>query len=64
MRCAPVPAPFRELAYLEANLDVEAAVRRAEFGSGFEHWQMHGEREGRPLNPPDGPTPLMIAAGA
>ncbi len=60
----PVATSFSELAYLEANPDVEAAVRRAEFDSGFQHWQRRGRDEGRPLSPSDGPTPLMIAAGA
>ena len=59
-----LPAAFNELAYLEINPDVEDAVRRGEFISGFEHWQRHGQSEGRQLYPPNGPTSLMIAAGA
>jgi hypothetical protein len=60
----PQPAPFNELAYLEANPDVEAALRRGELESGFQHWTQTGRQEGRPLAPADGPTALMIAAGA
>lgn len=36
------PPEFSELAYLEANPDVEAAVRRGELASGFEHWRAQG----------------------
>lgn len=42
---------FVEMLYLAANPDVEEAVRRGEFISGFHHWQAHGLREGRPLTP-------------
>ena len=45
------PAEFVESMYLSANPDVEAAVRRGELGSGFEHWQRYGRREERPLGP-------------
>lgn len=45
---------FIEMPYLTANPDVDEAVRRGEFGSGFEHWQRHGQSEGRPLVPPGG----------
>jgi hypothetical protein len=57
------PIAFNELAYLAANPDVEAAVRRAEFTSGFEHWKHHGKDEGRHLAPQTGPTEFMVAAG-
>lgn len=45
------PANFIESMYLRANPDVEEAVRRGELVSGFEHWQQHGQQEGRPLAP-------------
>ena len=48
---APEPPPFSELSYLQANPDVEAAVRRGEVSSGFEHWQRFGRHEGRALAP-------------
>jgi hypothetical protein len=44
-----VDAGFHDMAYLDANPDVEAAVRRGEFHSGYQHWQLHGAAEGRPL---------------
>jgi len=40
---------FVEGAYLLCNRDVLAAVNRGDFTSGFEHYQKHGRREGRPL---------------
>lgn len=47
----PAECPnFREGAYLEANPDVEQAVREGELVSGFHHWRSYGEKEGRPLN--------------
>lgn len=58
------PEPFNEIAYMEANPDVDAAVRKGDLGSGFEHWTLYGRREGRALTPADGPTPFMIGAGA
>lgn len=57
-------SPFNEMAYLEANKDVEASVRKGNYASGYEHWRKYGEREGRPLSPAGGPTALMITAGA
>ncbi|SIQ99121.1 GSCFA family protein [Rhizobium sp. RU35A] len=45
------PSPFRERYYLLANPDVEAAVRRGELGSGYEHWMIFGQAEDRPLHP-------------
>lgn len=50
-----VPPRFNESAYLAANPDVEAAVRRGELTSGFEHWNRHGRAEGRQLAPESGP---------
>jgi hypothetical protein len=54
---------FRELAYLAANPDVDAAVRLCQFSSGFDHWTKHGRAAGRPLSPADGPTAAMIGVG-
>lgn len=44
------PEGFTELQYLDANPDVEDAVRRGELTSGFEHWMRLGRDEGRPLH--------------
>lgn len=44
------PEGFTELQYLDANPDVEDAVRAGQFTSGFEHWRNHGQAEGRPLS--------------
>ncbi len=63
-RASNSPAGFTELGYLEANPDVDEAVRSGVLESGFEHWIAHGRQEGRRLTPESGPTPLMIAAGA
>lgn len=43
------PDDFTELSYLDANPDVEDAVRRGDLSSGFEHWMRTGREEGRPL---------------
>lgn len=43
------PEGFTELQYLDANPDVEDAVRSGALSSGFEHWLAHGRDEGRPL---------------
>lgn len=40
---------FNEAEYLEANPDVAAAVKEGNFRSGREHYEKHGEREGRML---------------
>ncbi|EKD97304.1 MAG: methyltransferase type 11, partial [uncultured bacterium] len=40
---------FNETEYLAANPDVAAAVKNGEFHSGREHYEKHGEREGRML---------------
>lgn len=42
---------YIELMYLEANPDVDEAVRRGELTSGYEHWMNLGRREGRPIYP-------------
>ena len=49
----PLSVDFNEVAYLFANVDVEAAVRSGELDSGFEHWRSIGQKEGRPLRPVD-----------
>jgi hypothetical protein len=38
---------FLDSAYLEANPDVEDAVRRGEIPSGYHHWIARGQAEGR-----------------
>jgi GT2 family glycosyltransferase len=43
---------FDSEAYLEANPDVAKAVKAGEFASVYEHYLLHGAREGRPLRPP------------
>lgn len=63
-RQATAPEGFTELGYLEANPDVDTAVRSGLFESGYEHWKLHGRGEGRPLVPQAGPTPAMIRGGA
>lgn len=40
---------FNEEEYLSENPDVAAAVKAGRFGSGHEHYQKYGEREGRML---------------
>lgn len=42
---------FLEGAYLKANPDVEEAVRRGEIPSGYDHWILYGQAEGRRLLP-------------
>ena len=56
------PEGFVDLAYLEANPDVEDAVRQGAFVSGYEHWLGFGRAENRSLRP-DQPTARMIEAG-
>lgn len=41
------PPEWREQAYLAANPDVAAAVRRGAYESGYEHYRLTGLREGR-----------------
>ena len=43
---------FDETAYLAANADVAAAVRRGEIDSGSKHYELYGRYEGRPLKLP------------
>jgi hypothetical protein len=62
MAGTPLYPDFNELAYMAANPDVEAAVRRSTFASGFQHWIEFGQREGRHLNP-DTATQQMIRVG-
>lgn len=46
----PRPHPnFVEALYLDANPDVDWAVRTGRIDSGYRHYVQHGEREGRPL---------------
>lgn len=42
---------FVEMAYLEANPEVEDAVREGLWDSGFQHWQSEGKQAGRPMAP-------------
>ncbi len=44
----PAPEGFVELQYLDANPDVEDAVRAGALSSGYEHWITVGRAEGRP----------------
>jgi GSCFA family len=49
-----IPRRFPEFLdgpYLNANPDVEDAVRRGEIPSGYHHWIAHGQAEGRCLRP-------------
>lgn len=55
---------FTELGYLAANPDVDEAVRNGTLESGYDHWISCGQAENRLLMPADGPTDLMLAAGA
>lgn len=43
----PPPHDFDEIAYLRANPDVAAEVRKGNQGSGFTHYILHGRHEGR-----------------
>ena len=42
---------FIEMAYLDANPDVEDQVREGLWDSGFDHWMSQGKRAGRPMAP-------------
>ena len=42
-----IPEDFDEDFYLAVNDDVATAVRSGDFTSGYEHFQIHGEGEGR-----------------
>jgi hypothetical protein len=53
-----VPPPeWREDVYLRLNPDVDAAVRRGAFASGYAHYFAAGHREGRPGGLPNGAAP-------
>jgi hypothetical protein len=41
------PPSWAEQTYLDANPDVAAAVRSGKFVSGWQHYLVHGKREGR-----------------
>lgn len=56
------PEDFTELSYLDANPDVEDKVRAGELTSGFEHWIVQGEAEGRRVRP-DELTERAVRAG-
>ena len=56
------PNDFTELQYLDANPDVEDAVRRGELSSGFEHWTRFGRDEGRPIKT-ESPSERAMRAG-
>lgn len=56
------PQGFTELAYLDANPDVEARVRGGELTSGLEHWLAEGQHEGRALRT-DNPSERVTRAG-
>jgi hypothetical protein len=43
----PPHPTFDESAYLCANPDVAEAVSRGDFASGYEHFLLHGQDEGR-----------------
>lgn len=43
----PVPPDFSDRDYLEQNPDVAVAVKSGQFPSGYQHYLMHGRREGR-----------------
>lgn len=51
MGIEPPHVVFDENPYLTANPDVEAALRRGEYASGYEHWKLHGQNEERALAP-------------
>ncbi len=52
---------FDEAAYLAVHADVQAAVGRGEFTSGFDHWMKFGRAEGRGATPH--PAPAQAAPG-
>ena len=61
----PVSADFSEVAYLAANADVEEAVRSGKLDSGFDHWTLYGQHEGRQMRPARGEKlELVSIAGA
>jgi SAM-dependent methyltransferase len=58
---AIVAPPFDEVAYLAANPDVAAAVKRGEVRSGRQHFEIFGKWEHRPLGATPKP-PLDLGA--
>lgn len=46
-----LPYDFSEAYYLKMNGDVREAVKRGEFSSGSNHWQLFGYNEGRVYRP-------------
>ena len=46
------PEEFDGEAYLRANLDVAYAVKAGDFASAYDHYLLHGARDGRPLRLP------------
>ena len=46
------PEDFDGDAYLLANQDVAYALKAGDFSSAYEHYLLHGARDGRPLRPP------------
>jgi ubiquinone/menaquinone biosynthesis C-methylase UbiE len=50
---------FNEAEYLAANPDVAAAVRDGKFRSGYQHYKIYGQREGRILSPKEGLLNLL-----
>jgi len=52
---------FIELMYVEANPDVDAAVRKGEFVSGYHHWLAKGRNEGRSIAPLVAPEWALMA---
>ena len=51
------PQSFDEMVYLDLNPDVEAAIRRGQFETGYAHWLKHGKAEGRLTSLDDIKTP-------
>ena len=49
-----LPQDFEEVAYLEANLDVKAAVARGDVASSAAHWKSYWLSEKRVLRVPEG----------
>lgn len=43
----PAPASFDEQVYLDRNPDIKRAVIDGDFRSGYEHYILHGQEEGR-----------------
>lgn len=58
-----VPEDFSEFAYLQANPDIDDAVRKGEMISGIQHFIHHGKNENR-RTVPEEPVTALINAGA